>query len=101
MNTDSPDRLTREKLYGLVWSEPMAKLAQRRGFSDVGLAKSCRKVHVPVPSRGHWWKKEVRQAARRTPLPKLRAITDPSLQTVVCLNTPLRLPSYRLAPFIS
>ena len=46
--------LTREELYELVWSEPMWTLAQRFGLSDVGLAKTCRRFRIPVPSRGYW-----------------------------------------------
>jgi hypothetical protein len=57
MSTE-PVRLTREELYEQVWSEPMAKLAQRYDLSDVGLAKICRKLRVPVPYRGYWRKKE-------------------------------------------
>jgi len=50
--------LTREQLYALVWMEPVRKLAQKVGISDVALAKHCRKHDVPVPSRGYWAKLE-------------------------------------------
>jgi len=42
--------LTRQKLYEMVWSEPMISLAKSFGISDVALAKRCRAVNVPIPS---------------------------------------------------
>lgn len=53
--TPEPDLiLSREDLYELVWSKPMAELAKDFGMSDVALAKRCRKIGVPVPGRGYW-----------------------------------------------
>lgn len=48
----------RDSLYEEVWATPMAKLARKYGISDVGLAKVCRKLAIPVPGRGYWAKKE-------------------------------------------
>jgi hypothetical protein len=47
-------RLTRQELYDLVWSQPMHKLAPRFGISGVALAKTCRRADIPVPERGYW-----------------------------------------------
>ena len=44
----------REQLYDDVWSFSMSKLADKYGVSDRALAKACRKLHVPVPTMGHW-----------------------------------------------
>lgn len=46
--------ITREQLYALVWSAPATKVAQEIGISGPGLAKACRKHHIPVPERGYW-----------------------------------------------
>lgn len=62
-------RLSRQELYDLVWSEPMRTLAKRFGISDVALAKSCRRMHIPVPPRGYWAKKEFGKSAPRVELP--------------------------------
>ena len=51
----------RDSLYEEVWATPMAKLAKQYGISDVGLAKVCRKLAIPVPGRGYWAKKEAGQ----------------------------------------
>lgn len=32
----------------------MCCLAKEYGISDVGLAKICKKLHIPVPGRGYW-----------------------------------------------
>lgn len=62
-------RFTRQELYDLVWSEPMAQLAKKFGLSDVGLAKACRRVVVPVPERGYWAKLRAGKQVIRMPLP--------------------------------
>lgn len=48
----------REELYEEVWSAPVRKVAKKYGISDVGLAKVCRKLSIPLPGRGYWTKKE-------------------------------------------
>jgi hypothetical protein len=62
-------RFTREKLYDLVWSESMSKLAARLGLSDRGLAKACARANVPVPGRGYWAKLQHGASVARSPLP--------------------------------
>lgn len=63
-------KVTRHELYELVWSKPMTELASDFGLSDVGLAKRCRSLGVPVPGRGYWARVAAGQTPRRTPLPK-------------------------------
>ena len=71
--------LTREELHEKVWSTPMQKLAAEFGFSDVGLAKLCRRHQVPVPPRGYWARLQAGQKVKRTPL---RPTTHPRLDKV-------------------
>jgi hypothetical protein len=61
--------VTRQELYEQVWREPMVKLAQSYGLSDVGLAKTCRKHDIPLPPRGYWAKKQFGKAPVQIPLP--------------------------------
>ena len=70
---DTPAVISREDLYALVWSEPMTRLSRRFGLSDVGLAKACARMLIPVPGRGYWAQKEVGRAPRPTRLPTLPA----------------------------
>jgi hypothetical protein len=63
-------QLTRKELYDQVWSEPVSRLAQRYGFSDVWLARICRKNNIPRPPRGYWAIVQSGGKARKTPLPK-------------------------------
>lgn len=74
--------LTREQLYEEVWKEPMSTLGPRYGLSDVGLAKICRRLRVPVPGRGYWRRKEVGQKVRRPALPKLPAGAKQAMREV-------------------
>jgi hypothetical protein len=59
----------REELYERVWSTPMRKLAQEFNYSDVGLAKLCRKHRIPTPGVGYWRKVELGYKPSRTALP--------------------------------
>jgi hypothetical protein len=68
-----PAVISREDLYALVRSEPMSRLSRRFGLSDVGLAKACTRMLIPVPGRGYWAKKSVGRAPRPTRLPTLPA----------------------------
>lgn len=63
----------RETLYNEVWSEPVTLVAPRYGLSDVGLAKICRALAIPLPSRGYWAKVKAGKIMGRAPLPKLQA----------------------------
>jgi hypothetical protein len=62
----------RDKLYEEVWAEPVVKVAEKYGVSDVALAKTCRKLTVPLPPRGYWAKKGAGKAPKRPKLPALK-----------------------------
>ncbi len=64
-------RYNREDLYEQVWSQPMSKLCKTYGLSNVGLAKICKKLKIPVPGRGFWAKKAHGKIIRRPSLPSL------------------------------
>lgn len=64
-----PPLETRLDLYKAVWSEPMVRVAARLGLSDVGLAKLCARLRVPVPGRGYWAKVKAGYMVRKMPLP--------------------------------
>jgi hypothetical protein len=67
--------LKRDELYKLVWSEPIQRLSKKYGLSDVGLAKICRKMEIPIPGRGYWMKKKSGRTMLITPLPIARENT--------------------------
>lgn len=58
----------REKLYEEVWTDPVTMVAKRYGVSDVALAKTCKKLLVPIPPRGYWARLA---SGRKPPKPKL------------------------------
>lgn len=64
--------ISRDELYGLVWSEPMTKIADRFNVSDSYLARVCTLLNVPRPERGYWAKLAVGKAPSQTPLPAPR-----------------------------
>jgi hypothetical protein len=52
----------------------MWTLAKEYGMSDVGLAKVCRKLGIPLPGLGYWAKKTAgNKVPKRPPLPALDA----------------------------
>jgi hypothetical protein len=62
----------REELYEKVWTKPVTKVAKEYGYSDVAIAKICRKLKVPLPGRGYWAKITNGHSVPRTPLPRLK-----------------------------
>jgi hypothetical protein len=62
----------RQELYEKVWQFPLRKLAVEYGISDVGLAKICRKLEIPLPGLGHWTKIACGQTIARPPLPVMK-----------------------------
>ena len=65
----------RDVLYQQVWEEPVRDVARHYGVSGVALAKTCRRLSVPVPGRGYWAKKQAGNAPSRPPLPPRRGPT--------------------------
>ena len=62
----------REELYKKVWEKPLLRVAEEYGVSSVALGKTCQKLSVPVPGRGHWAKlAHGHDGAKKPPLPKL------------------------------
>src|SRR3954463_5296389 len=69
MDLPEPTVLSRHQLYELIWKEPTRTVAQRLGISDVGLAKTCRRLRVPRPWRGYWRERETGHKPRQPRLP--------------------------------
>ncbi len=62
----------RQELYEKVWQFPLRKLAAEYSLSDVGLAKVCRKLKIPLPGLGHWTKIAHGHSIPRPPLPVVK-----------------------------
>lgn len=64
--------LHREKLYQEVWQTPISQLASKYGLSDVGLAKVCKRMDIPLPPRGYWQKRRYGHEVKESNLPAAR-----------------------------
>ncbi len=64
--------VSREALYGMVWSEPMLRVAARFGVSSSYMARVSTLLNVPQPERGYWAKLTVGKAPKQPPLPEPR-----------------------------
>ena len=73
--TDGPpqlppaDRLTRSRLYDLVWSKPLNATAKELGVTRPALKVLCECNQIPIPPVGYWAKKRGGKPVRRKPLP--------------------------------
>jgi hypothetical protein len=66
---DSDFYYDRKTLYEEVWTEPVYKVARRYGVSNVAIAKTCRKMRIPMPGRGRAQNKvQAGQHPGKTPL---------------------------------
>lgn len=68
-------KLSRDELYEKVWAQPVSVVAKEYGISDVGLAKMCRRLEVPIPGLGYWAKKQHGKPVEQIPLPSPPADT--------------------------
>lgn len=66
-------KISREELYRRVWETPVRTLAKEFDISDVGLAKVCRKNHIPLPPVGYWMKVQHGKAVTKPALPPFEA----------------------------
>lgn len=95
--------ITRKELYQMVWSEPITRLAQKFGFSDVWLARICRNNKIPRPPRGYWAIIKSGGKAPKTPLPKRKGndlieirVYDPSVKKERSLSKQ-RIPTKKIS----
>jgi len=79
-------RYTRRELYDLVWSEPVSVLSSRFGLSDVGFAKICRRVRIPLPPRGYWAKRGAGKPVAKIAFPE----RGPGMADLVEIEPPVR-----------
>ncbi|VTT98784.1 Uncharacterized protein OS=Kordia algicida OT-1 GN=KAOT1_19457 PE=4 SV=1 [Gemmataceae bacterium] len=71
--------LTRRELYDVVWSAPMSQVCQDYNISDVALAKTCKRHHVPSPPRGYWAQLRTGGNVKK---PALKPVADPTLEKI-------------------
>ncbi|WP_027950980.1 hypothetical protein [Haliea salexigens] len=67
--------MTRQELFDLVWSQPVTRVAESLGVSDVAVKNHCRKHHIPTPSRGYWAKLK---SGKKVSKPRLRTSLEPA-----------------------
>lgn len=60
--------ITRDRLYDLVWSEPMLRVAERFEVSSSYMARVCKELDVPRPPRGYWAKLAAGKKTHQPPL---------------------------------
>ncbi|MHC1762517.1 MAG: hypothetical protein AB9917_23945 [Negativicutes bacterium] len=66
----------RKKLYREVWSQPVVKVAEKYGVSDVAIHKVCKTLNVPTPPLGYWAKVKAGAEVKKIPLPKTKGPTQ-------------------------
>src|SRR5947209_6356178 len=89
--------LHRETLYQEAWEKPIMQLTKKYCMSDVGLAKICKRMQIPLPPRGYWAKVAHNYKPRKR---TLQPLDDNGLEQVVIDKSAdelLRIARQRLA----
>ncbi len=60
---------TRKELYDLVWSKSLLSLSKKYQISDNGLRKICKRMDIPIPTKGYWQKPEYIKQKNKKKLP--------------------------------
>ncbi len=79
MREKTSAKYSRQELYDLVWSKPLAGAATEVGLSANGLAKLCDRLLIPRPARTHWTRQGAAAAAARPLLPPAPSTTAPEI----------------------
>jgi hypothetical protein len=66
-------RYDRKDLFDHVWARPVPDVANSLRISSARFRDICRKLHVPIPLKGHWALLKNGLAVKKPPLPKLNA----------------------------
>ncbi len=64
------EKITRIKLYELIWSEPRFSIAKKFNITDADLVLICKQLKVPLPKPGHWQRKRFNSESAPLPLPE-------------------------------
>lgn len=62
--------ISREEIYGKLWSAPACHVANDYGISGSMLARICTMLDVPRPLRGYWARPDKWRKAHQPPLPE-------------------------------
>src|SRR6188768_2955827 len=90
--------LTRAELYERVWEEPASRLAPQLGISDVALAKTCKRLGIPRPSRGYWARLAAGQWVQKDALPTAKPNQPQTVQFHVAENLKRREEAKAVVP---
>ncbi|ULQ52971.1 hypothetical protein [Flavihumibacter fluvii] len=82
INLSSKDRITREELYELVWSEPIAVITRKNELSEYLIRKACKTMNIPTPKAGYWENVRLGKKINRCTL-----TNDPSAMPFVDLSS--------------
>lgn len=61
---------SREELYDLVWSEPVAHISRKYSINAVEIRQACKEMNIPLPKMGYWQKIKFGKALIVEKLPK-------------------------------
>lgn len=61
-------KVTRKKLYDMVWTESLTAISKRLEISGAELSKRCVAANIPLPPNGYWSKLVYGKNIEKTPL---------------------------------
>lgn len=69
---ESNNKISRKKLYQIIWATPITKLAKKHGIPADAIRNICKKLEIPTPSSGYWSKLKFNKPVEIQPLPKIK-----------------------------
>jgi len=69
---EANNKISRKKLYQLIWNTPITKLAKQHGIPADAIRNICKKLEIPTPSSGYWSKLKFNKPVEILPLPKIK-----------------------------
>jgi hypothetical protein len=90
-------RIARQELYEQVWAQPLYKLAKNYHMSDVGLAKLCRRLKIPLPGNSYWQRVKFGKPVTRPPLPVENGVNEAKIRVMKQEDPPVDQNQYEEA----
>ena len=66
---DLPQKISREEFYERIWNTPIVQLGKELGFTYVEMVQLCKKLNVPRPEPGYWYRRQHGGVEEKTALP--------------------------------
>ena len=82
------EKYNKEQIEKLIWANPIRKVAEKMGVSDIALHKRCKRLGVVKPPPGHWAKVEHGKAVSTLKEERKKTMTQKQNKTIKKTSKP-------------